>query len=942
MAEDNNNIKTNNDNDEQEKRFLRMFSKQLATALKAKDEEEAAERERLKAGSTSKSTAALANKDDTKEWTRLRTAYIELCHDDPIVTGGNGDCRRLAKAIIPKQKRSKSKSRLLSPKAAAAKTNTNKLALSSRLVEGILQATSRAEARAVSSSSATTTQSAINDDKSTANTTLQEETESMFSPTITTSEGYAELAFAIFIEGPYRCLQKADNLQTTSNFLGSFQPPTKSNTSCTQNNNEGLSAEEKARLVDEATANLVSGMEKMSAVDSKDATEKQQSNTKANDDASSSSSEFFHNSKMPTTQLDNDNDSMQEIFAEESDPDDYDFGPSCTSDVQTIFGQQKDNDDELTFNPLELSEPSAINQTWKGARKGVYHLLSSASYGKLALGSISSRTWSEGDISEVLADLAFMLLLENKVQVGTTVAASESLLTQSASSNEEEDIVALWDRPLFLLRDRALDKNHGHDALPSYLQLLNALLSNSDEDQTVMSILSSPLKSQTEDDSSTLPPATTVGLSSLASLCSSKEMTDASSGKMSGMSVWSVCPRDEVRKTIMSSLYSLASIVESVRPQKSVLSKMNQDDRSENSSTWIRTAVCIISIIEYLTSLQARFDYQPLFEGGGSSRSTTLSESDAKEISDSGLFRELLSLFTTTRPKDETSSDGDDQNAENVVRMQLLCTLFTLSTQSPELLGRYAVRVPEFINEVHSTAFMEKNLIDGILWTSIGSSLLENKSDATASSKPKLKLRANSKLNTKLSSIETTSLSERSLLGFETLCTTSIKALEEMKQLVQRTESLNDEQQKDYNAWKGALGNIKRFSNCLSNCPSATNIWLDALKNKEGATSKAREHVATLKSTLASLPSFSDDELNKSHPGHKKDDDDNCAETSEDNAEESEKRSQSLIQIRKEYGAVVASVRSSVKVVSLALESKESSGLTVKGPSSFDASSKTD
>jgi len=403
MAEDNNNTNTNNDKeDEQEQRFLRMFSKQLADALKAKDEEEAAEIERLKAGSSKKSTASLANKDDTKEWTRLRTAYIELCHDDPRISGGNGDCRRLAKAIIPNQKSSKSKSRLLSPKAAAAKTNTNKLALSSRLVEGILQATSRAEARAISSSSATkTTQSSNNDNKSTTNyTTPQEETESMFSPTITTSEGYAELAFAIFIEGPYRCLHKADNLQTTSNFLGTFQPPPTIDT-CAQNNNEGLSAEEKARLVDEATANLVSGMEKMSAVDDTDTTGKQQSNAKG-DDGSSSSSEFFHNAKMPTTQLDtDDNDSMQEIFAEESDPDDFDFGPSCTSDVQTIFGQ-KDDDGDLTFNPLQLSKPSATNQTWEGARKAIYHLLSSASYGKLALGSISSRTWSEGDISEVL------------------------------------------------------------------------------------------------------------------------------------------------------------------------------------------------------------------------------------------------------------------------------------------------------------------------------------------------------------------------------------------------------------------------------------------------------------------------------------------------------------------------------------------------------------
>lgn len=74
MAEDNNNANT--DGKDEEQRFLQMFSKQLANALKAKDEEEAAEIERLKAGSSSKSTATLANKDDTKEWTRLRTAYI--------------------------------------------------------------------------------------------------------------------------------------------------------------------------------------------------------------------------------------------------------------------------------------------------------------------------------------------------------------------------------------------------------------------------------------------------------------------------------------------------------------------------------------------------------------------------------------------------------------------------------------------------------------------------------------------------------------------------------------------------------------------------------------------------------------------------------------------------------------------------------------------------
>ena len=930
-------------NNEDEQRFLRMFSKQLADVLRAKDEEEAEEKERLRgAGGSSRVAFGSRDIDETKEWERLRSTYIELCHDDPIISGGNGDCRRLAKALIPKQQK-KSTKLIVKKDKLNAKNNANKLALSCRLVNGIIQATARAGEKSFTSASSNNITTQTNDINNNADTTSEQE-QSMFSPTITTSEGYAEIAFAVFVEGPYKCIQKADNLQIASKFLGSFQPPDTSNA----RNNEQLSAEEKSRLVDEATAKIVSGLDKMSMEGTDNETNTKSADNNVQDDASSSSSEF-HTSKQI---IDADNDSMAEVFAEESDPDDYDFGPSSydayssTSDVQAIFGGQKqDANTDLSFNPLTLSEPNTTNQTWEGARKAIHHLLSCASYGKLALGSISSRAWSQGDMSETLADFAFMLLLENDGKVDASSTQDSLLCTQESS---EEDIVALWDRPLFLLRDRAMDKNHGHDALPAYLQLLTAFLSHSDE-HDVMSILSSPLGNASHSgNNNTLSPATTVGLSSLASVCSSKEMLCSSSSKMAGTSVWSVCPREEVKKAILSSLYSLAHIVECVRPSKAALDKSisTSSTPDNNKSPWIRTAVCIISIIEYMTNLQARFDFQPLYEGGGNSQSgTTLSESDAKELSDSGLFREMLSLYTITRPEknlEGSPSGGKQSNAEDVVRSQLLRTIFTLSAQSPELLGRYAVRVPDFANEVHSSTFMENNLVDGILWTSIGSSLLENK-DAT-SSKPRLKLRANSKLNAKTPQIETKTLAERSILWFVALCMSSKKALEDMKQLVLSAESngLSDDQKKEYAACKDTLDKLKEFSNCLANCPSATTMWLDSLKNKEDAISIARASIEELKSTLATLPSFSDKEMAILHQGHKKDDDDKGTESpKEDGLVLGNKSGQRIL---KEYGAVVASIRSSVKVIALGLDSQKGSGLSVKGSSmpSFNPSSKTD
>lgn len=870
-----------------EQLFLRTFSKQLADALRVKDEEEVKERERLRiASALNNSSSTLWRKDDeTTLIERLHSTYVEICHDDPIITGGDEDCRRLAKALIPKQ----IKTNL--PRNAKSKIGTTTLALSSRLVDGIIQATSRAVEKART----------INNDDG-ANT------EYMFGPsTVTTSEGYAQIAFAIFIEGPYRCIQQAENLDVASKFLGSFEPPLKVAS-------HELSSDEKAPWMDKATANIVKGMAKLEVNSSSN--QNPSSSIYEHGNASSSSSEFFlpNHINDANQSSNNDNDSMNEIYAEESDPDDYDYGTiddPCDF-IQTKLEKSKSIDEydsqyEMNFNPLQLSESSQANQTFKGACKSIHYLLSIMSYSKLALGSLSSRTWSEEGMSETLADLSFLMLLEvtNKESHGSETKAN-SLFQLMLNNDEHTNIAALWDRPLLVLRDRALDKKHDHDALPSYLQLLTALLAQ-------------PLTKNC------FPPTLMVGLSCLGEICSSKEMVNTESGQFCVSSVWSVCPREEVKKAIMTSLHSLARIVEDLCQREYV----GNVESVQGTNPWIRTVVCIIPMIEYLTNLKARFDFQPVFEGVGS-RKSTLSESDAHALSESGLFREMLFIFTKSNYEDGVSNLGSPK-AKEVVRMQLLRTIFTLSVQSPEVLGRYALRVPDFAAEVHSSTFLDTHLVDAVLWLSMGSYLLENKSGQ--SYQPRLKLRTGSSTNATAPPKETKSLAERSINGFASLCETTSAVLQRLTQTFQISQggTLSDEQEMEYAACKGALSSVIIFSNCLSTCPSMTRMWVESLNNNDGATAIAREQIVQLKSTLASLPSFPDEETKTYHLGPKKDDDIEGAPVEDSGIalyDDAGPKMLTMKQFRKEYKSVIGSVWSSVKVMSLALEYHSGSSLS--------------
>lgn len=783
--------------------FRLKYAKAIAEALQANEEEE-----RNKNGVKS-------SHDDATTFEKAKQAYSQLCHDDPRLHSDD-HCRCLAK--------------VLSPRPLGSRKEGSKLGLCTRLVDGLFQAVARAESQMTNQS---------NDQKTTTGS---------FGSTVSASrEGYARLAFTIFVEAPYRCIQQADNLTAASTFLGSFEPP---KAEAAQSNQ--LTNEEKARLVDEATKSIVDGMEKM-------AMQEEKSNPKTPqkcDDASSSSSEFFHHNKTNYSNLQNDDASIEEIFAEESDPDDFDFGPDLGP--QTYFGMPAANLDDVGFDPMKLSEPSATNKSWDGTRNAIIYLMSNLSYGKMLFSSLSSRTWLDMSASETLADFAFMLLLHH-TQKDNTASVKEGLLISPDQFEIDGslDISALWDRPLFLLRDRALDLNHDHDALVSYLQLLQAFLSHSEND--IMSILSSPSSKQ----QLLLPPITSVGLSGLATLCASKELTCTSASKMSNSSILSICAREEVKKTILKSLYSLAHVLECVRPRKMDRS----DDKIENERLWIRTAACVFPIIEYVTNLRARFDYQPVFDGS-CGKQFAFTEADAKVILDSGVFRELIAMSAAAAKHSIQSTEGwSTSDAAKVTRAQLLQTICALCLSSPDLIGKYAVRVPDLFKEVQSAQFMKDNCVDGVLWTSLSSSLLESKSDTSS---PRLRLRAGVKLNTSSAPIDDTSMAERSCFGFLSLCSSAHDAIGVLQENASSDMSWEREELEKH---KKTLVDLVCFANCLANCSNATNAWVVTVNCKQDMLQQAKGKVIELRSLLASIPSYSDD-IKTQHKGHKKNDDD--------------------------------------------------------------------
>jgi uncharacterized protein len=106
--------------------FRKDYSKALGEALRQAEDEQ----QQSTSGSGSGAASSVASLQSAQSQKLVHDTYRQLCHDDPIVSAAG--CRLLARAL--RQQKTKQLS-----SSSSSSDNSNKYALSERLVEGLQQ-----------------------------------------------------------------------------------------------------------------------------------------------------------------------------------------------------------------------------------------------------------------------------------------------------------------------------------------------------------------------------------------------------------------------------------------------------------------------------------------------------------------------------------------------------------------------------------------------------------------------------------------------------------------------------------------------------------------------------------------------------------------------------------------------------------------------------------
>mmetsp|Transcript_10736 Transcript_10736/g.20067 ORF Transcript_10736/g.20067 Transcript_10736/m.20067 type:complete len:827 (-) Transcript_10736:641-3121(-) len=405
-----------------------------------------------------------------------------------------------------------------------------------------------------------------------------------------------------------------------------------------------------------------------------------------------------------------DDDSMKEIFAAESDPDDYDYGNDRYSHSQSHENLEHQlSSSSFSWDAKILYQPKVL--TLDEMIQRVESLLSELTTSLIHLGK---KEWKEWDAGNQLVSLTLLLLsfLGN--------AQFDSLGTK-------------FIKPLTVLRDFAVDSSHDYGALDSYLKLIHTLLRS--EASPVGEYAANNKKEEVE-----LSPARCIGLSSLADLCSNQNIVMASSSK-SGM-------KAKVKRIIVECVDDFVECVAFVRPKDN---SINYVDRSQS---WLRVSTMMSQILDFMTGVQSRTDYSSM----GSCTEAHLTISEARGLLQSGLFRELILMYVyiETTQKDEHPVQSATPKLNVIVGQQLLRTILFLSSQS-EILRSYVARVPEFTNIIYSDNFGRLHVADAILWHALLAKV------TSISKAPQLRMKG-------VVTISSSELIERSRNNFLKLC----------------------------------------------------------------------------------------------------------------------------------------------------------------------------
>lgn len=869
-------------------RFLKEYSKSLADALR--------ENEELPPPPPAQLVGA---------------AYRAMCHDEPRIegqAGGDGSCRLLAERLVTDafgdgafvartetpgageidalgsglgamtMKRRGGGARgaaLTAGRPAAPKSPTRPdplpsaplhkaevFALSDRLIGGILQATDRTNR---GGSGGPVSPSEVTDKEGDLPST------SGFVPSgqfvAATPSGYSELAYAAFVRGPLLCCRSSTDIGKVRAFLGSYSGHRR------VPREDGRTEKDKASqweddLFEKAAEAYIEGMRDLGNTSRNEEQKEEEWDSIGDEsDGSSSSSGFFVNQQKH--QRIADTNSIEEVWAEESDPDDFQYESAYDAVAESAAAAQAIDE---CFDPSFMSKPNA-DLDFVDAEVLTSCLLEELTYNRLFC--ISKKRWSELGVTEALMELTKVLLEADSGELSN--AGKESLLgnpSERPTSASVSNLKALWSKPLSVLNERALDESHDHDAFDAYLDF-------------VRSLLSSP---ECRRETPKPDPKKIVGLSSLSSLCGHNGILRTKSNKT----------RIKLRQGIIESIDGIIDLLEAARQPSTSGQNVSRDLPSafisdeedtgtavgdDHSTTeWIRVAIYLLPLLEYLTSTKIS-DHSRL--DGKETQTEGLTSKEAQSILSTGLFRELILLLSST--------GGGSMTSEAVLatRSHLLRAIFIMSAQSPTILGKYSSRVPDIVSEVYSEEFRDGNFSESTLWSALGASL--------ASSGPKSTL----KLKGVAVPPSIDGLRGDCVRGFVALC----DRVEEAFDLV---PSENKATTKDL-ALEKARYDFVEFTNCIANLPAIAAAWRGAVALVDGGEEKVRQRLLKIRSCLSRVPA----KIVEFPPPSREEEEEKKDKSPERHEEKDGKKDRD----RAAEEEIIAATRKGVKIITLLLES---------------------
>jgi len=558
----------------------------------------------------------------------IKDTYRSLCFDDPIVDSDR-KCRALALTLVDGIP-------LDHIGLEIERCDTMKFGLSDPFMKGVLH-TSRQRDEVKGKSTTNTSTSNDNDIDD-----FHYNGEGIVNST-NASQGYAELAFVVLLVGPLQCVKNLlsnDERGKTwiCSFLGGYNGRENDVPSQMSSNEDDI--HHFLRNMNDFTL---------------DETEEEKK-----DLSTSSQNEDIHNNNNDDDDDHDDDDSMREIFAEESDPDDYDYGDDRYN-AQSLHNM---NESILVIDSEVLSKPKILSKSEMQFR--IESLLHELTYSRLAY--MSKKIWKEWNASKILIELTL-----------TLVQCLEDI-----PGHDFESLAMLYTKPLMVLRDRALDSNHGHDCLDEYVNLIEIFL---------ISEASQVGRTASKVREDNLSPSQVIGLSALSALCTNH--TILSSSKSS--------ERKMIRNVFFNAQNALLDCLEFIRRQ-----------RKSANDAWVRVVLALVSILDFVTSNNSKGDVDKGFI-------SPLTTAESQSLIQSGLFREILLLYTDTSDETTTASV-----AESIAKDHLLRTIMIMCAQSPTILFKYASRVPELTNILYSLEFSKVNMGDCILWYALLASVQDN------------------------------------------------------------------------------------------------------------------------------------------------------------------------------------------------------------------------